>query len=339
MIDGKLQPLIEALTTYYQGRENEAGSGQRGLKDEPGGAREARVGMSGLDETIGSALADRYIVNSARVRELASSLTDQQFWQKPFPFGNSFGHLVRHLTGNLNYYIGAQIAGTEYVRDRPRNSMSRISLPKKKPSNVLMKLSRWFSRPSKLKRRTNGLADVHRSSLKCHDPLRHDSAKRGSYAAPHRSDDLSRSRMETTGRKANDKSEQPGFGVCHLRCMSKESSRSLIALAGFGLATAGAAWFGARYSPSNGNRDAWYRELDKPSFTPPDKVFPVVWTSLYALIAWSGWRIWSAAPSRERNAALRLWISQLAANAQWSKLFFGDRRPTPPWRTCWHWKA
>src|ERR1700722_8524008 len=113
--------------------------------------------------------------------------------------------------------------------------------------------------------------------------------------------------------------------------MSKTNSRSLLALAGFGLATAGAAWYGARYSRNNGrngNRDSWYRELDKPSFTPPDAVFPVVWTSLYALIAWSGWRVWSAAPSRQRNAALRLWISQLAANAKWSKLFFGQRRPT-----------
>jgi hypothetical protein len=43
-----------------------------------------------------------------------------QFWFKPFPYGNSFGHLVLHLTGNLNYYIGAQIANTGYVRDRPR---------------------------------------------------------------------------------------------------------------------------------------------------------------------------------------------------------------------------
>jgi hypothetical protein len=34
-------------------------------------------------------------------------------------FGNSFGHLVLHLTGNLNYYIGAQIGGTGYVRNRP----------------------------------------------------------------------------------------------------------------------------------------------------------------------------------------------------------------------------
>src|SRR5579872_1783480 len=108
--------------------------------------------------------------------------------------------------------------------------------------------------------------------------------------------------------------------------MSKANSRSLLALAAFGAATAGAAWYGAHYS-RNGNRDSWYRRLDKPSFTPPDAVFPVVWTALYAMIAWSGWRIWNAAPSRHRNAALRLWISQLAANAQWSKLFFGKHRP------------
>jgi len=107
--------------------------------------------------------------------------------------------------------------------------------------------------------------------------------------------------------------------------MSKKSG-SLLALAGFGLATAGVAWFGSRYS-RGGSRDAWYRELKKPRFTPPDEVFPVVWTSLYALMAWSGWRIWSAAPSKERSVALRLWVSQLAANAKWSKLFFGDHRP------------
>jgi tryptophan-rich sensory protein len=108
--------------------------------------------------------------------------------------------------------------------------------------------------------------------------------------------------------------------------MSNARTGSLLALAGFGLATAGAALYGARYS--RGNRDGWYRDLRKPSFTPPDNVFPVAWTTLYALIAYSGWRVWSAAPSRQRDAALRLWISQLAANAQWSKLFFGQRRPT-----------
>jgi translocator protein len=108
--------------------------------------------------------------------------------------------------------------------------------------------------------------------------------------------------------------------------MTNGNSRSLLALAGFGLATAGAAWYGTRYSRRESGA-TWYRGLDKPNFTPPRNVYPVVWTTLYAMIAWSGWRIWSAAPSAERNHALRLWISQLATNAKWSKLFFGEHSP------------
>ncbi len=76
--------------------------------------------MPDLQTALSSILADRYAANAAHVRELAAPLTNARFWQKPFPFGNSFGHLVLHLTGNLNYYIGAQIANTGYVRDRPR---------------------------------------------------------------------------------------------------------------------------------------------------------------------------------------------------------------------------
>ncbi len=73
-----------------------------------------------LDKTIVSVLGERYSSNGARIHELAAPLTEAQFWRKPYPYGNSFGHLVLHLTGNLNYYIGAQIAETGYVRDRPR---------------------------------------------------------------------------------------------------------------------------------------------------------------------------------------------------------------------------
>lgn len=76
--------------------------------------------MSDLHSALSSTFADRFAAHAARIRELAAPLTDSQFWQKPFPFGNSFGHLVLHLTGNLSYYIGAQIAQTGYVRDRPR---------------------------------------------------------------------------------------------------------------------------------------------------------------------------------------------------------------------------
>jgi len=75
--------------------------------------------MADLKATIASSLTARYKKLAGGVRELAAPLSDEQFWAKPFAFGNSFGHLVLHLTGNLNYYIGAQIAGTGYVRDRP----------------------------------------------------------------------------------------------------------------------------------------------------------------------------------------------------------------------------
>src|SRR5881296_690744 len=76
--------------------------------------------MDNLHATIANGLSERYSYLADRVRELAAPLSEEQLWQKPFPFGNSFGHLVLHLTGNLNYYIGTQIAGTGYVRHRDR---------------------------------------------------------------------------------------------------------------------------------------------------------------------------------------------------------------------------
>lgn len=63
----------------------------------------------------------RYFEHLAlRVEQAAQAVSAEDLWRKPFPFGNSIGHLVLHLTGNLNHYIGAEIAGTDYVRDRER---------------------------------------------------------------------------------------------------------------------------------------------------------------------------------------------------------------------------
>lgn len=76
--------------------------------------------MADLNQAISVGFETRYKKLAGVVRELADPLSEEQFWSKPFPFGNSFGHLVLHLTGNLNYYIGAQIAQTGYLRDRPR---------------------------------------------------------------------------------------------------------------------------------------------------------------------------------------------------------------------------
>src|SRR4051794_3208853 len=54
------------------------------------------------------------------VRELAALLSEPELWAKPVEPGNSVGHLILHLTGNLNYFVGAQLGSTDYVRDRER---------------------------------------------------------------------------------------------------------------------------------------------------------------------------------------------------------------------------
>jgi uncharacterized damage-inducible protein DinB len=86
--------------------------------------------MPDLNDTLASTMSARYTKLATWVHELAAPLSDEQFWSKPFPFGNSFGHLVLHLTGNLNYYIGAQIAATGYVRDRPKEFSDASRPPK-----------------------------------------------------------------------------------------------------------------------------------------------------------------------------------------------------------------
>jgi translocator protein len=67
----------------------------------------------------------------------------------------------------------------------------------------------------------------------------------------------------------------------------------------------------------------WYAALNKPSFTPPNYVFPIVWNILYAMMAISLWRLWQAAASPERNRAIAYFLIQLTANLTWSWIFFG----------------
>jgi hypothetical protein len=77
-------------------------------------------GMSELSNIITNGFILTYRDYGKRVRTLSEKLSEQEFWTKPFPYGNSVGHLALHIIGNLNYYIGAQIARTGYVRDRDR---------------------------------------------------------------------------------------------------------------------------------------------------------------------------------------------------------------------------
>ncbi len=74
------------------------------------------------------------------------------------------------------------------------------------------------------------------------------------------------------------------------------------------------------------NAQAFYKELVRPSWAPPSRVFGPVWSVLYALMGVSAWWVWQAQGFAGARAALILFVVQLAVNVLWSWLFFAWRR-------------
>lgn len=92
--------------------------------------------MSELTQTISDAIASEYRMRAVELHKWVDSLSEDQFWRNPYTYGNSVGHLVLHLTGNLNYYIGARVAETGYVRNRDLE-FTETTRPRK--ADVLLK--------------------------------------------------------------------------------------------------------------------------------------------------------------------------------------------------------
>jgi len=86
--------------------------------------------MSELSNAIANGFTYTYRDYGKRVRELSERLSETEFWTKPYPYGNSVGHLTLHIIGNLNHYIGAHIAQTGYERDRDREFTESAPPPK-----------------------------------------------------------------------------------------------------------------------------------------------------------------------------------------------------------------
>jgi uncharacterized damage-inducible protein DinB len=88
--------------------------------------------MPELPAVLTSTLASYYEEVRVKIHELVAPLSTEQLWTKPYSYGNSIGHLLLHLTGNLNNYIGTQIARTGYVRNRPLEFSDTAKHPKEK---------------------------------------------------------------------------------------------------------------------------------------------------------------------------------------------------------------
>ena len=73
---------------------------------------------------------------------------------------------------------------------------------------------------------------------------------------------------------------------------------------------------------SAGGIEVYSALANKPPLTPPQWIFPVVWSILYALMGISAARISLTPPSKERNRGLNLFTAQLIVNFFWPLLFF-----------------
>lgn len=71
---------------------------------------------------------------------------------------------------------------------------------------------------------------------------------------------------------------------------------------------------------TQGSIDGWYQEINKPSFNPPNWIFPIMWSFLYVLIAITGWNLWREKGSKDLKI---IYIFYTILNWLWTPIFFG----------------
>lgn len=72
----------------------------------------------------------------------------------------------------------------------------------------------------------------------------------------------------------------------------------------------------------------WYQSLEKPSWNPPDVMFPVGWTIIFALNTAAIVAAWRAAPTpKASDTIIGLFALNAFLNITWSMLFFRIQRP------------
>ena len=81
------------------------------------------------------------------------------------------------------------------------------------------------------------------------------------------------------------------------------------------------AFVGSRFTDTSG----WYDNV-KPGITPPNFVFPIVWTILFILISISFYFI-LISKGQTKKIAIIIFIINLILNGLWSYLFFGLHMP------------
>jgi uncharacterized damage-inducible protein DinB len=98
-----------------------------------------------MGSSIGADLAVLFTRDLARLSRQLDAFDDVHLWQVRPGVTNSAGNLMLHLNGNLREFIGRQMGGVAYVRDRPRE-FSATNVPRAQIAADLAELSTLIPR-------------------------------------------------------------------------------------------------------------------------------------------------------------------------------------------------
>uniref|UniRef100_A0A7C2K3E2 Tryptophan-rich sensory protein n=1 Tax=candidate division WOR-3 bacterium TaxID=2052148 RepID=A0A7C2K3E2_UNCW3 len=84
-------------------------------------------------------------------------------------------------------------------------------------------------------------------------------------------------------------------------------------------------FIGSLFTSSSVN--TWYKEINRPSFTPPNWLFAPAWTLLFVLIGLAFYLVWLNNFGDNKTLVIGIFVLQLSLNLLWSLLFFGLRSP------------
>lgn len=76
---------------------------------------------------------------------------------------------------------------------------------------------------------------------------------------------------------------------------------------------------------TQGEISGWYQDLEKPSFNPPNYIFPIVWSILYVMTATAGWNLWRIGAAQNLKI---IFIVYTLMNWAWTPIFFGAHQLT-----------
>ena len=84
-----------------------------------------------------NSIKEVYLKNLASLQaELAAYMNEAQLWETAPGINNCGGNLFLHLIGNLNYFIGAELGNTGYIRNRDAE-FSDKNIPRQKIADDL----------------------------------------------------------------------------------------------------------------------------------------------------------------------------------------------------------